>query len=70
MNSNNESTQWRFTLCGRGGTCCPTVTHQLNGEYVIADDHGGAVRLTHEEMQLLQAAVDHAKSCSTTSLPH
>lgn len=57
-------------MCGRGGSCCPTVTHQPDNTYVIADDYGGTVRLTSEELQQLQIAVDHAKSCSTTSLPH
>lgn len=70
MNSSNESTPWTYTMCGRGGSCCPTVTHQPDNTYVIADDYGGTVRLTSEELQQLQIAVDHAKSCSTTSLPH
>lgn len=36
-----------YTLCGAQG-CCPTVTVE-DDNLVIADDHGGSVRLTRAE---------------------
>jgi len=55
-----EHTNYKFTLCGRPGTCCPVVEQLDDSTYRITDDHGGSVLITPEQMVLLQAVVDHA----------
>lgn len=62
----NATTQFTFTLCGRPGTCCPVVEQINESEYTIKDDFGGSVRVTLEQMGLMQAVVDHAKAQQTT----
>lgn len=57
--------QWSYTLCGRNGSCCPVVTQSDADEYTITDDHGGSVRLTTEQVKLMQVVIDHIKKSNT-----
>jgi len=54
-----ENNQWKFTLCRGNGSCCPVITETESG-YVIADDFGGSVKLTTDQMSLLRSVVDRA----------
>lgn len=56
------STNFKFTLCGRPGTCCPVVEQVSDQEYTITDDFGGSVRITREQLALMQTVVDHART--------
>ncbi len=57
----SQKQSWSYTLCGRNGSCCPVVTQTSEQEYTISDDYGGVVRLTAEQVELLQSVVDHVK---------
>jgi len=46
-----------FTLCGCNN-CCPTVTVEKDGTYVLKDDFGGTVILTSEQFALLKNVKD------------
>jgi hypothetical protein len=60
-----SESNFKFTLCGRPGTCCPVVEQTSDTEYTITDDFGGSVKITQEQMALMQAVVDHAKTQTT-----
>ena len=57
-NLNNTSDRWSFTLCGRNGSCCPVVTQTGADEFTIVDDFGGSVKLTSEQVSLMQTVID------------
>jgi hypothetical protein len=46
-------------LCRRG-SCCPIVEKTSDG-YSIVDDFGGRVKLTEEQFNILQDAINHFK---------
>ena len=53
----NNVERWSFTLCGRN-SCCPVVTQTGADEYTIVDDFGGSIKLTSEEVSLMQTVID------------
>lgn len=55
-----EDKQWSYTLCGRN-SCCPVVTQINDDEFTITDDFGGSVKLTTEQVKLLQHVIDHVQ---------
>lgn len=54
-----ENNPWKFTLCRGNGSCCPIITETEYG-YTIADDFGGTVKLTADQMSLLRTVVERA----------
>lgn len=57
-----QDKQWSFTLCGRNGNCCPVVTQTNEQEFIITDDFGGSVKLTTEQVKLLQHVIDYVQT--------
>jgi|Laugresu1bdmlbdd_1035124.scaffolds.fasta_scaffold40075_4 hypothetical protein len=47
---------FKYTLCGRNGSCCPVITENEN-DISISDDFGGQIKLTKEEFIMLKEAV-------------
>jgi len=41
-----------FTLC-RGKGCCPELFEDNNGNYILVDDYRGSVKLTKDELIIL-----------------
>ena len=46
-------------MCGNPGRCCPVLGIPEGSEkyYTIADDYGGKVKLTKEQLQILKDKV-------------
>ena len=52
---------YKYTLCGRGGSCCPVINEEENA-FTISDDYGGKIKLTKEEFLMLKEAVENYQS--------
>jgi len=44
----------KISICRRG--CCPTIERVDGNVFVIKDDYGGSVVLTHEQIDVLHAS--------------
>ena len=45
----------KYMLCGRPGSCCPSVEYELKTDYVyITDDGGDIVKMTKEQFKILK----------------
>ncbi len=53
----NEAGERVYTLCGVNA-CCPTVTLNKGGDYVLKDDFGGSVILSKEQFKMLKDIKD------------
>ena len=47
----------KIMLCGRPGSCCPTVDYdKIKDEVIIEDDYCNTVTMTKEQFEILQKA--------------
>jgi len=52
---------FKYTLCGRNGSCCPVISEEENA-FTISDDYGGRIKLTKKEFLMLKEAVENYQS--------
>lgn len=52
----------KFTMCGRGNTCCPAIEQVSDKVFRITDDYKGSVILTREELLQLEQVINQVKS--------
>ncbi len=52
---------FKYTLCGRNGSCCPVISEEEN-TFTISDDYGGRIKLTKKEFLMLKEAVENYQS--------
>lgn len=57
-----ESTQSKkplnVKLCGRTGSCCPTLSEEVDGTFKLVDDYEGKVILTKEQLHILKDIIN------------
>ena len=61
-----QTEKFKYTLCGRPGTCCPVVEQISEDVFTITDDFGGKVQITKEQMSLMQPVLDHINAQKLT----
>jgi hypothetical protein len=43
----------KLVLCGKSGSCCPTIHFDIDNNVTITDDFGGSVKISAAEFAIL-----------------